>query len=228
MSRTSTYLTSLAGMALAAIVTACSGEGAVSPPVEAMGDEGSGAPESDPELHGSDPAPDEPTLTGGALQFSLDGREGPLMGQARVTIREDVDDVAVAITGSFGAEDFLQIQLELPQEESPIGEHHSDLGRPLAAEGDNVLNASLEGEQYYSRVGEVDFTLERDGHIEGTFTVSLASAEGLDLVNPVFEGEEVTTLDGAFSGSWALTCFSRLPGHQTWNLGGDYCEALEL
>ena len=88
-----------------------------------------------------------------------------------------------------------------------------------------MINASLEGEDYYSRLGAVDFSLSADGTIEGSFSVSLASADNLDPVFPVFQGEEAMRLVGTFGGSWLFSCYSRLPGHRTWIMGGDYCDA---
>jgi hypothetical protein len=161
-----------------------------------------------------------------AIELVIDGRQ-TLPGQARFTIWEDIDSVELSITGAGGAADFLQIDLILPVFYELVGDHHSDLGVPLTV--GNVVNASLSGEDLFSRQGEVDLSVSGEGHIEGTFAVSMASAEGIDSDDSAFQGAaEVAALSGRFSGGWVMTCFSRLPGHMTWVRGGEFCQSLQL
>jgi hypothetical protein len=143
-------------------------------------------------------------------------------------VRQASGSVDIAITGAVGALDFVDIRLQLPAVEV-MGPHHSDVGFALAADNDNSVSASLDGEDYYSRLGDVDFTLSEDGSITGSFSVSLASAEGIGARDVVLEvGDEVTRLEGTFNGGWVLSCYSMLPGHETWVSGGEFCETFEF
>jgi hypothetical protein len=170
----------------------------------------------------------DPSEPGSAFQFRIDGREGPMAAQARVTVQEGVPTVHLAITGGDDGDTMLVMDLSFDGIENTMGPHLVEFALPR--QGDNVANASFDGAWYYSQGGEIDVRLSADGAIEGRFNVSLAP-DDLEAAGepPVFEStENATTVSGDFSGRWTLSCQSRLAGHSTLISGGEFCEELEF
>ncbi len=162
------------------------------------------------------------------LDFTIDGRDEQMGAQARLQVREGDATVHLLITGGNNGDDYIMLDLAFDDVASSMGPHVVPFGLPR--QGDNVANASFDGESFYSQGGEIDVSLSADGTIVGTFNVSLAH-DSLELPGeePVFEvSEDATALSGDFSGRWTLSCQSRLAGHQTFVPGGDYCEKLEF
>jgi hypothetical protein len=165
---------------------------------------------------------------GDAFQFVIDGREGPMGAQARLTVQEGVPTVHLAITGGDHGSNMLVIELEFDGLENTMGPHLVEFALPT--QGDHVANASFDGTSYYSQGGEIDVRLSADGTIEGHFNVSLAPDELGATADPVVfvASDNATAVTGAFSGRWILSCFSRLAGHSTLVPGGDFCEQLDF
>jgi hypothetical protein len=165
---------------------------------------------------------------GSQLRFRIDGREGPMGAQAQVAVQEGTEGVHLRITGGDNGDNLLMMDLSFNDLENTMGPHMVQFALP--DEGPHVANASLDGEWFYSQGGAIDVTLSADGAIEGRFNVALA-VDHLENMGeaPVFEvTDDATSVTGAFSGRWILSCFSRLAGHNTLISGGDYCENLEF
>jgi hypothetical protein len=176
----------------------------------------------------------EPVLPEGELQpgsqllFRIEGREGPMGAQAQVEVEEGTPGVHVLITGGDNGANMLMIDLLFDGLANTMGPHMVEFALPHA--GAHVVNASFDGEWFYSQGGDIDVSLSPDGTIEGRFDVALAPDHLEDTGEPpVFEAtDEATSVKGAFSGRWILNCHSRLAGHTTLIPGGDYCENLEF
>lgn len=177
----------------------------------------------------NEPASPEGELQpGSALEFRIDGREGPMGAQAQVAVQEGTEGVHLRITGGDNGSNMLMIDLLFEDLESTMGPHRVEFALP--DEGAYVANASFDGEWFYSQGGEIDVSLSPEGAIEGRFEVALAP-DHLEMMGgaPVFEAtEDATSVTGAFRGGWILSCYSRLAGHNTLIPGGDFCENLEF
>jgi hypothetical protein len=196
---------------------ACSG-GDSAPPPEAE-------PSGDPS---EDAATDEWIQPAGTeLRLSIDGRAEPMGAKAQLNVEEGVRTVHLSITGVDGANDLVILDLDFDGIESSLGPHQGDVGLPYT--GVYTVSASLEGRPYHSQAGHIELSLGADGSIEGTFGVDLAEdPQGLDQRLELLPLDQVRGLSGQFSGQWVLRCQSRLPGHRSLILGGDYCESLEF
>jgi hypothetical protein len=150
--------------------------------------------------------------------------------QASLYVIEGEEEVALKIAGADGANDFVYIDITFDGVAGSMGPHTFEFGLP--AQAAHVANLGLDGEQYYSQGGAIEVSLSPEGTIEGTFSVALAhdlTALGPVGEEPVFApSDEAITVSGSFSGDWRLSCQSRLPGHATLIVGGDYCDALEF
>jgi hypothetical protein len=163
-----------------------------------------------------------------ALAFSIEGRTAPMTARAELKVVEGQSAVHIAITGRTSGTDVMMIDLTFDGLENALGPHTVQFSLPEG--GAHVANGSLDGNWYYSQGGSIDLSVKPDGEIEGSFDIVLAeghmSAPGEPIV---FESSaETIPLDGEFSGSWVLNCHSRLAGHQTLIVGGDFCEQLEF
>jgi hypothetical protein len=162
-----------------------------------------------------------------ALQFAIDGRSDPLGAQARLDVQQGEEAVHLAITGADGGNDFVVFDIYFAGVESTMGDHVIELGLPMPDRVVDFVNASFDGESYYSQAGQIQLTLAEDGAIEGHFEVNLAHDETLPGSPPV-PNEDSMMLTGGFEGSWTLICQSRLPGHESLVRGGVFCEELEF
>jgi hypothetical protein len=187
-------------------------------------------PEASPEEgeNNESALPEGELQPGSLLRFRIDGREGPMGAQAQVAVQEGTQGVHVRITGGDNGDNLLMIDLLFNGLENTMGPHMVQFGLP--EEAPHVANASFDGEWFYSQGGEIDVTLLPDGAIEGRFDVALALGHMENMGEaPVFEvTDDATSVTGAFSGRWILSCYSRLPGHNTLIAGGDFCENLEF
>jgi len=177
----------------------------------------------------ADEATDTPTDPD-ALDFDIEGRVEPMTALAELKISEGERPVHVAITGRSTGTDFVMIDLTFDGLENTIGPHHVQFSLPEG--GAHVAISSLDEASYYSQGGDIDVRLSADGSIEGTFDILLArgapapAAPGEPVVYSA--SADVTPLEGSFSGGWVLDCHSRLMGHSTFVVGGDYCDQLEF
>jgi hypothetical protein len=181
-----------------------------------------------PDESSIDETPSAPADSEWALAFSIDGRPAPMTARAEVKVVEGENAVHVSITGRTSGTDVMMIDLTFDGLENALGPHTVQFSLPEG--GAHVANGSLDGNWYYSQGGSIDISLNTDGEIEGSFDIALAEGHMSAAGEPiVFEPSEVTIpLDGEFSGSWVLNCHSRLAGHNTLIVGGDYCEQFEF
>jgi hypothetical protein len=163
-----------------------------------------------------------PEGSGSGLELSIEGHRDWTAALARLEIREGEPDVRFSITGGADA-DWIQLNFTFEDVASSMGPHDVELTSPL--EGEQVANASLDGEELYSRSGHVMLTLSPDGRIDGGFEIVLARGAPSPDTPP---DAEATPLSGDFHGTWVLSCQSRLPGHRTLVSGGEYCDSLEF
>lgn len=189
-----------------------------------------GAPEPPGENEEVEPVAEPPIE--GAVEVSIEGRARGMGAQASLHVVEGESEVGLTITGADGAgvSDFVYIDITFDGVAGSMGPHTFQFGLP--AQAAHVANLGLDGEQYYSQGGAIEVSLSADGAIEGTFSVALArdlTALGPAGVEPVFApSDEEILVSGSFSGDWRLSCQSKLPGHNTLVVGGDYCDALEF
>lgn len=162
------------------------------------------------------------------LQLAIDGRDEELGAQARLEIQEGIDSVHLAISGADRENDFVLLDIQFPDVGSTMGAHVIELGLPDRVE--NHANVTLDGLLYYSQGGQVELTLSEDGAIQGDFELSLALDETPpgSVPSELQPSDDATALSGAFSGTWILSCHSRLPGHGTLLPGGEFCENLDF
>jgi hypothetical protein len=208
-------------VALGSFALACGG----ADPEPAPDDATSQADGVDPELDGQGDEERDPEW---GLDFEITGRTTPMTARAELKVNEGDPRVHVAITGRTSGTDVLMIDLTFDGIENALGPHQVEFALPDV--GAYVANGSLDGNWYYSQGGRIDMTISADGDIAGTFDIALALG---DLGAPgdpvVFEPDAVATpLTGQFSGDWVLNCHSRLAGHSTLILGGQFCDNLEL
>jgi hypothetical protein len=177
---------------------------------------------------GVDPEADAERDPEWGLDFQITGRTVPMTARAELKVVERDPVVHVAITGRTSGTDVLMIDLTFEGLQNTLGAHRVELALP--ENGAHIANGSLDGTWYYSQGGVLDMTLSADGAIEGTFDIALARGDlGAPGEPVVFEPDAVATpLTGEFSGAWVLNCHSRLAGHSTLIVGGDYCDNLEL
>lgn len=192
------------------------------------GGEDPAPPETTPAAEGTDTegaAPSEPGDTEG-LAFAITGRSAPMTANAELKVVEGERPVHVAIMSHTAGTDFLMFDLKFDGLDEAIGSHRVQLGLP--DDGDHFANSSLDDNWYYSQGGEIDIRVSADGGIEGSFDIDLARGTlGEPGAPVVFAPSAVATeLEGSFSGSWVLNCHSRLMGHMTLIIGGDYCDEL--
>jgi hypothetical protein len=170
------------------------------------------------------PAPDElpapATDSDSGLDLSIEGHLDWTSAHARLEIKQGVPEVHFSITGGADA-DWLQLNLTFEDAASSMGPHEVELTSPF--EGEHVVNANLDGEDFYSQSGHVTLTLLPEGRVDGRFDLVLASGVAAPGASP---SAEVTPLSGDFHGNWVLSCQSRLPGHRTFVSGGEYCDSL--
>jgi len=148
--------------------------------------------------------------------------------KAQLNVQEGVRSVHLSITGADGAQDLVILDLEFDGIESSLGAHQGEVGLPYT--GVYSVSASLEGRPYHSQAGYIDMSLAADGSIEGTFSADLVEdpTAGTEQPFEILPSAEVRGLSGQFMGQWQLRCQSRLPGHRSFMLGGDYCDSLEF
>jgi hypothetical protein len=200
---------------------ACSGDDPESRSPESMAPLDAPSSEPDGVIDGT---PGDPEW---GLAFSIVGRSTPMTARAEVKVVEGERPVHVAITGRTSGTDVMMIDLTFDGLENTIGPHQEQFSLP--DDGAHIANGSLDGNWYYSQGGTIDLSVNRDGEIEGRFDIALALGHMTAPSEPVVfaTSSEVIPLDGEFSGSWVLNCHSRLAGHGTLIVGGDYCENLE-
>jgi hypothetical protein len=208
-------------VALGSLSVGCGGEDPAPP--EMAPDEGSDTDGSNTE--GS--ATDEPSDTEG-LAFAITGRSAPMTANAELKVIEGERPVHVAIMSHTSGTDFVMIDLTFDGLDDAIGSHSVQFSLPDG--GAHFANLSLDDTWYYSQGGEINVSVNADGSIEGSFDIDLARGTlGDPSVPVVFAPSDVATeLKGTFSGSWVLNCHSRLMGHMTLIIGGDYCDELVL
>jgi hypothetical protein len=172
-----------------------------------------------------DPAPSDLPAT---LELAIDGEVESAFALARLQVREGRREVHLFITGGGAAdEDWVYFDVAFDGIAGSMGSHVVPLGTP--GEGAQVANASLDGQTFYSRSGEINLSLSTDGSIEGRFDVLLAPDAADGGEPPVApEAPEGPRLGGGFRGHWVLACESHLPGHGTFTSGGKYCDELEF
>jgi hypothetical protein len=158
--------------------------------------------------------------SGSGLDLLIEGHLDWTAAQARLEIQEGEPEVRFSITGGANA-DWLQLNVTFDDVASSMGPHEVELTSPL--EGEQVVNAVLDGEDFYSQSGHVTLTLLPEGRIDGRFDIVLARGVASPAASP---SAEATPLSGDFHGSWVLSCQSRLAGHRTFISGGEYCETL--
>lgn len=190
---------------------------------------------------GEDPAPPETTPDEGAdtdgagaddpsdgegFDFAITGRSAPMTANAELKVVEGERSVHVAIMSHTSGTDFMMIDLSFDGLDNALGSHRVAFSLPEG--GEHFANLSLDDTWYYSQGGAIDVSVGADGSIEGSFDIDLARGTLGDPSAPaVFAPSDVATeLQGTFSGSWVLNCHSRLMGHMTLIIGGDYCDGL--
>lgn len=196
----------------------------------ACGGEDPDAPESAalPEADATDDTPaDIPDDPEWGLDFTITGRNVPMTARAELQVTEG-EPVHVAITGRTSGTDIMTIDLSFGALEDALGSHAVEFSLP--EDGAHIANGSLDGTWYYSQGGSITVSVAADGAIEGTFDIALARGALGSPGEPVaFEASAMATpLGGRFSGVWVLNCHSRLAGHSTLVVGGDYCESLDF
>ena len=161
------------------------------------------------------------------LLLAIDGREEPMGAKAQLNVLEGTPTVHLLITGADGAQDLVILDLEFDGVESSLGPHQGTVGLPDTG---YTVSASLAGRPYHSQAGYIDLSLAEDGSIQGTFNADLAEDPAVASDQPleILPSDQVLGLSGQFMGQWVLRCQSRLPGHRSFILGGDYCESLEF
>lgn len=181
-----------------------------------------------PEADVTDDTPaDVPNDPEWGLDFSITGRSAPMTARAELKVTEG-ERVHVEITGRTSGTDIVMIDLSFDTLEGALGPHQVEFSLP--DDGAHVANGSLDGTWVYSQGGTIDVSVSADGAIEGAFDIALARGTLGDPGEPVvFEPSAVAMpLGGSFSGAWVLNCHSRLAGHSTLVVGGDYCDSLEF
>ena len=208
-------------MAIGALSFACGGE-----------DPESAAPLDPSQPDTSTDAPsdeDDATPADGewSLDFEISGRSAPMTARAELFVDEGVEEVRMAITGRTTETDVMIIELTFPNLDAVVGPHVEQVGLP--EDGPHAASGSLDDIWYYSQSGQIEFSLSKEGTIEGRFDIALARGEETPGVPIVFQADDVPTpMVGTFDGSWVLACHSRLMGHSTLIPGGDFCETLDL
>jgi hypothetical protein len=196
------------------------------------GDDG---PSSEPS--GDDPsAGEQPTDTpadatdDSAFSITTSGEIALDTGHARLTVQENVDHATLEIVATSESDDSMLLYLTFPRDAGIFGQHVTALALPR--ESDNVAHVLLGAapEAYrFSRSGEVDLTLTREGHtLSGTFDIAVTEATALS--SGVYEPfGDTTPLTGSFTGTYEVRCYSVLAGHSVAvQANGEFCEALDL
>lgn len=194
----------------------------------ACGGEDPAPAEADTPDNPAEPATDTSNDPESGLDFDIAGREVPMTALAELKISEGLRPVHVAITGRSSGTDFVMIDLTFDGIENTLGPHHVQFSLPEG--GSHVAITSLDDASYYSQGGDIDIRLGADGAIEGTFDILLARESIADPGAPIVysPSADATQLAGSFSGDWVLDCHSRLMGHSTLVVGGEYCDELEF
>ncbi len=161
------------------------------------------------------------------LAVAVDGYENENGAGAHVVVREDIPpwlEIGAGLSGGG----YVQLKVALGAVKGIVGEHTEPFGLP--DESETNATASLDGLAYYSQGGEITLDLTAEGHAEGHFELELATlSESAPGQTPIYAASEAPrTLSGSFTGSWSLSCYSRIIAHQTWIPGGEYCGTLEL
>lgn len=201
---------------LGSISAGCGGEDPAPP--DATQDEGA-------DVEG---APTDEPSDGDGFEFAITGRSAPMTANAELKVVEGETPVHIAIMSHTSGTDFVMIDLIFDGLDAVIGSHRVQFSLPDG--GAHFANLSLDDTWYYSQGGEADVSVGVDGSIEGSFDIDLARGTLGDPSEPaVFAPSDVPTeLKGNFSGSWVLNCHSRLNGHMSLIIGGDYCDDLVI
>jgi len=206
-------------MAIGSLSLACGGE---DPESEAPLDSNPPDTSSEAPSDEEEPTPEDSEWS---LDFEISGRSAPMTARAELFVDEGIDEVRVAITGRTTETDVMIIELTFPNLDAVVGPHVEQVGLPEG--GPHAASGSLDNIWYYSQSGQIEFSLSKEGNIEGSFDIALARGE--ETLPIVFQADEVPTpMVGTFDGSWVLTCHSRLMGHSTLIPGGDFCAGLDL
>lgn len=205
-----------AALAAGVLASGCGGSDSEAPAVDTE------ATEQAPDESAPDPA------SSSVLQLAIDGREISLGASARLLVLQGVDSVHLAISGADAGDDFVLFDIEFDGLDRTMGTHLIDFGLPDQVV--NHANVSLDGDFYYSQGGQIELTLHEDGQIDARFTVALAPDDAMPGAIPVAleASDDPTTLSGSFSGRWVLSCHSRLAGHDSLVVGGEFCENLDF
>jgi hypothetical protein len=190
-----------------------------------------GATTEDEPSPGDEQLPTPPVIGAGANDLAISSGELTLSaGHALLKFIENISDVSLDIIGSSAEGDSIFLSLTFPRSAEVFGPHTN----PLALPGESgnvahVLFGSAPETYHYSRSGEVDLTLAREGHqLSGTFSIDVI--EATESSDGEFEAVgEPLPLTGSFTGAYEVLCYSALPGHSlALTPGGDFCDAVGL